>query len=417
MAKIVDENGFWLIKNNPVSKEGVYPYLGETISPDLEPKKIYYVYRPAEELENEEAVESFNAVPLSDEHDMLGEDFKPYDEKPASGVLFNTYAKDGKLYGDIKIYSEKMKEEIQNGKKELSLGYMCEYDIQSGEWNGQKYDAIQKNLRGNHIALVDRGRMGSDVRVYDRAITMDKMDVVFDEQEIPQGSGSPEENRADKDSSTTDGVNTMSKITMDTIKEILAIATTQVAEDEMVGKIAKVLEKSNVSIAKDEDVEEEKKDTEDECGTAKDEAEEEKKETEDESEEEKKETEDEDEEKKETEDEDDEEKKETEDEDDKEDDKKTSEDSMASILSEIDRRNALVKELEPHIGHFACDGWTAQQVAEYGCKELDLQAKPQEAESVLRGFLAGKAKNEKVYGLDSMPEQQGIDKSIQNYLK
>lgn len=177
MVKQVDDNGFWKIENNPVSKEGVFPYLGEQISSDLEPKKIYMVYRPAAELSNPDTVASFNAVPFIDEHEMIGDGFTKYDNRPAGGVLYNVKADNGVLLGDFKIYSEKLKDEIANGKKELSLGYLCDYELSRGVWNGQRYDAIQKNIRGNHVALVNKGRMGADVRVYDKSITMDSLSV------------------------------------------------------------------------------------------------------------------------------------------------------------------------------------------------------------------------------------------------
>src|SRR5262249_40249598 len=35
----------------------------------------------------------------------------------------------------------------------------------SGEWNGERYDAIQRNIRGNHVALVDVARAGPEARV------------------------------------------------------------------------------------------------------------------------------------------------------------------------------------------------------------------------------------------------------------
>lgn len=176
MSKIIDENGFWLVENNPISKEGVFPYLGKTISPELEPNKIYNVYRPFEELSNVETVKSFNAVPFINNHEMIGDGFTPYDERTADGVLVNVRAENGMLIGDLKIFSEDMKSKIQNGKKELSLGYKCDYQLSRGVFNGKPYDAIQTNLRGNHIALVDHGRMGSDVRVYDH-YTFDTLDI------------------------------------------------------------------------------------------------------------------------------------------------------------------------------------------------------------------------------------------------
>ena len=101
MSKIIDENGFWLIENNPISKEGVFPYLGKTISPELEPNKIYNVYRPFEELSNVETVKSFNAVPFINNHEMIGDGFTPYDERTADGVLVNVKAENARIKDKI----------------------------------------------------------------------------------------------------------------------------------------------------------------------------------------------------------------------------------------------------------------------------------------------------------------------------
>ena len=179
--KQVDHNQFWLIKDNPITKAGVFPYFGRQISPSLEPDKIYQVYRPAGEIKK--AADTFKLVPLVDDHTMLGPGFTPAEEKGVHGVLGEDIKeKDGTLYADVKIFSEQLKREIQDGKKELSLGYFCRYDLTPGQYNGMHYDAVQKDLKGNHIALVDNGRMGHDVRVMDRALACDAMDIVGDFQ-------------------------------------------------------------------------------------------------------------------------------------------------------------------------------------------------------------------------------------------
>ena len=54
--KEVDQNSYWFIKNNPLSKVGIFPYLGRQISSELEPDKIYQVLRPEEELSKPETV-------------------------------------------------------------------------------------------------------------------------------------------------------------------------------------------------------------------------------------------------------------------------------------------------------------------------------------------------------------------------
>lgn len=423
MAKIVDENGFWLIKNNPMTKAGVYPYLGSQISPELEPDKIYYVLRPEEEIDNPETVESFNAVPFIDNHEMLGDGFTKYDRRPAGGVVFNVKSNKGIMTGDFKIFSEQLKDEIAHGKKELSLGYLCNYEPEKGVYNGKSYDYVQRNLRGNHIALVDRGRMGSDVRVYDKAITMDEMPVDIDD-DIPAGAGSPNESGAN--GSLNNGVKKMvDKATMDddkrqAIREVMAIASKPDSdfsggEEEKIETIAKLLEKSEYSksdadTANDVDPDDkptetvpaDKKTEETPADTkpAKDAC---------------------------VKDADPDDKKDDEDkpgnlpaEEPKPEDKPAQDELPRQIMKMIAKRDSLVKELEPIIGTFACDEMTDKEVAEYACKKLSLQASQDEALPCLRGYLAGskKAKTTKVYGLDSaIPADSGIDPATQKYLK
>lgn len=171
-----DKNGWFEVKNNPLSKEGVFFYRGASIRlpdgtqpPDAE--KLYAVYRPAEELSDPQAIESFKLVPWVDDHTMLGSEdlgMTPAEKKGVSGVIGeDVYFKDGVLYGNIKAFSESLARKIENGKKELSLGYRCRYEYSPGVWDGQHYDYIQRDLRGNHLALVENGRMGDDVRVLD----------------------------------------------------------------------------------------------------------------------------------------------------------------------------------------------------------------------------------------------------------
>lgn len=210
--KEIDQNSYWFIKNNPLSKVGVFPYLGRQISSELEPDKIYQVLRPEEELSNPETIKSLNLIPLIDEHEMLGENFTPAEKKGTHGVTGdNAVFQDGLLSNDLKIFSESLKREIQNGKKELSAGYFCDYDLTPGEFERQHYDAIQRNIKFNHIALVEEGRMGHNVRVMDCQITYDTIKDILEIQK-------KENNMADETKTAAD----VDK--RELIREIMAIA-------------------------------------------------------------------------------------------------------------------------------------------------------------------------------------------------
>lgn len=57
---------------------------------------------------------------------------------------------------------------------ELSLGYKLTLDETPGEWNGQQYDAVQRDIRINHLALVDEARAGDEACLSVRLDNKDK---------------------------------------------------------------------------------------------------------------------------------------------------------------------------------------------------------------------------------------------------
>ena len=173
--RVHDVNGWYEIKRNPLSKEGVFQYGGATLAAaglDADPAKMYRVYRPAKELSNQECIDSFKLLPWIDDHAMLGDKpgMIPAEQKGVQGVIGeDVFFEDGYLYGNIKVFSETLADNIDAGKKDLSAGYRCNYRFESGIFNGEEYDAIQFDIRGNHLALVAEGRMGKEVSVLDSA--------------------------------------------------------------------------------------------------------------------------------------------------------------------------------------------------------------------------------------------------------
>lgn len=185
-ARRVDGNGWPEVKGNPLSRVGVFPYLGRNIPGAPDPDRVYRVYRPAEELSDPEFLDSLKLIPWVDDHEYLGPEevgATPAERKGVQGTTGQELYFDGKyVRGNIKVFSEAMKDAIESGKKELSLGYECAYEWSPGVFEGQPYDAIQRKLRGNHLALVREGRMGPEVAVLDHGtdcltITADSLEV------------------------------------------------------------------------------------------------------------------------------------------------------------------------------------------------------------------------------------------------
>lgn len=117
-------------------------------------------FRPPEEVFHPDSLASFALVPVTNDHpsDMLTADnAKQY----AVGSVSEVVTPDGdKVRASLMITDASAIEALDAGKSELSCGYTADVELTPGVWQGQKYDAVQRNIRGNHVALVDAGRAG-----------------------------------------------------------------------------------------------------------------------------------------------------------------------------------------------------------------------------------------------------------------
>ena len=139
-------------------------------------------FRPPEEVFNADSLASFAGKPITDEHPS-----EMVTAKNAKKLSVGTIQGEGKQDGDnvaaqIIIHDADMIDKIMNGgKKELSLGYKVDLDETPGEWNGEKYDAVQTNIRVNHLAVVPKGRAGNARLNLDRfdAVSIDPKELVM----------------------------------------------------------------------------------------------------------------------------------------------------------------------------------------------------------------------------------------------
>lgn len=163
------------VKSNPISKIGVFDYLGSEIPGAKEPDRVYKVYRPEEELARQETIDSFKNKPLLDDHEIIGIHGMPAERKGIQGNIGEqVYFDSPYLRGNIVVHSSAAQTLIKNGKTELSPCYGCDWVEESGVFEGKEYQYVQRNLRANHLALVEEGRTGPDVAVQDhRTFSLD----------------------------------------------------------------------------------------------------------------------------------------------------------------------------------------------------------------------------------------------------
>lgn len=188
-----DENGYLYVDESPILRAGILEYLGQELidggSPDIDgepvkPDKVYRVYISPEELNK--SAETFKMLPLVNDHTWLGvegEDAKDYQEGTTGE---NTQVKGNMLYVPLKFTGDEILSELKNGKEELSASYTNKLS----KANSNDYDLLATDIKGNHIALVEKGRCGSDVRVLNQKMEIrqmkskNEMKLVIDGKEI-----------------------------------------------------------------------------------------------------------------------------------------------------------------------------------------------------------------------------------------
>ena len=147
---VKDDHGF--IRDTPVlTRAGVFVYW----LPDGTKRREY---RPPDEVFKADSLSAFKGIPITDEHHgrITGNN--------AQGVVIGSVLSDGRqdgnnLIADVVIHNTTP---IEQGKKELSVGYEVELEMTSGiTEDGEPYDAIQRNIKPNHLAIVVKGRAGN----------------------------------------------------------------------------------------------------------------------------------------------------------------------------------------------------------------------------------------------------------------
>jgi hypothetical protein len=142
-----------------LTRTGVFEY----VNPDGSTRREY---RPDAEVFDDEAMASFELVPVTDDHPpgmLNASNATQY----AIGAVGERVRRDGEhVAASLMIFDAATVAKMSAGKVELSCGYDVELVNEPGETpDGQRYDAIQTKIRGNHVALVDRGRAGASARV------------------------------------------------------------------------------------------------------------------------------------------------------------------------------------------------------------------------------------------------------------
>ena len=158
LRKPVRMGNGWLRVDGHLTRTGVFEYMNPNGS-------IRREYRPADEVFKADSLESFALVPLTNNHPpeaLNATNTKAF----AVGNVGETIRQDtDHVRATIVITDGDAARAAESGKTALSCGYSCDLDETPGTFNGERYDAIQRNIRGNHVALVDSARAGPTAKI------------------------------------------------------------------------------------------------------------------------------------------------------------------------------------------------------------------------------------------------------------
>lgn len=152
--------GFLICKNVPIARTGKQIYRAADINLDGDPDREIDVNRYEEDVFDKAAIASFEGKPVTDGHPSVEVDLSNY-QQYAKGHAQRVHRNGDFLVADLYINDPVLIDEIKNNiKREVSCGYMCNYVQDGNSWR-------QTQIRGNHVAVVPRGRAGHEVSIKD----------------------------------------------------------------------------------------------------------------------------------------------------------------------------------------------------------------------------------------------------------
>lgn len=181
-----DEQGF--LHDTPiVTSTGIFEY-------GLPDGSVRRELRLPEHVFDKKSLASYSGKPVIITHDAGSID-KDNVMSEIVGTILSEGFQDGT---DVrcKIVIHDIDKVKKTSYRELSLGYNLDLIEEAGEWNGKPYDAIQTNIRINHLAIVENARAGEQAH-----LNLDGRKVEFvDDKNLPEGGNKKMSSNEKKDS-------------------------------------------------------------------------------------------------------------------------------------------------------------------------------------------------------------------------
>lgn len=159
--------GYLVCRDVHIARTGTQEYLARELQLEGDPERIIQVRRTPEEVFSPATLASFEGKDVTRGHppENVGpENFSAY----TKGHVQNVRRSGEYIVADLILKDASLVSDVWNGvTREVSCGYLCEYVPEGGGYK-------QTNIRGNHVAVVPRGRAGREVAIQDAAQKAEK---------------------------------------------------------------------------------------------------------------------------------------------------------------------------------------------------------------------------------------------------
>ena len=192
--KVRTTNDGYLVATPRVARTGVQLYYGSELGmTGADANKIFKINRPEEEVFKTDSLATYGFKPVTDDHppkEVTAETWKDY----ARGQVGGEVLRDNEFIRvPMAVMDARTIKKIDGGKVEISVGYDCEIEMTPGTLkDGTAFDGSQKNIRVNHVAIVDAARGGAKLRFGDTSASLPEANKLFTGDQIP-GSTKREE--------------------------------------------------------------------------------------------------------------------------------------------------------------------------------------------------------------------------------
>ena len=159
--------GYLICHDVPLARIGAMEYLADELNISGAASQIVKVNRYEDEVFAPAAMASFEGKDITAGHppeNLTAETYAAY----SKGHVENVRRQGDFLLGDLHIKDPLLRSDVENGVvREVSAGYTAEFVPDGADWK-------QINIRGNHVAVVPKGRAGRDVAIKDTANAAEK---------------------------------------------------------------------------------------------------------------------------------------------------------------------------------------------------------------------------------------------------